>query len=51
MHARSLQGFGCDDVVHQFENLYNLKKCRMWVVIGFYMTALSTTNWYIDNNG
>ncbi|MDE5086955.1 MAG: hypothetical protein O4805_07275 [Trichodesmium sp. St16_bin2-tuft] len=23
MHATSLQGFGYDDVVHQFENRYN----------------------------
>ncbi|MDE5087927.1 MAG: hypothetical protein O4803_13960 [Trichodesmium sp. St15_bin1_1] len=25
MHATSLQGFGYDDVVHQFENCYNCK--------------------------
>jgi hypothetical protein len=38
LHATSLQGFGYDDVVHQFENLYNaiaMGKCWIKVIKKF----------------
>ncbi|MCL2937636.1 MAG: hypothetical protein O4805_24690 [Trichodesmium sp. St16_bin2-tuft] len=44
MHARSLQGFGYGDVVHQFENRYNTKFKK-----GCYSINLSTITMQIKS--